>query len=214
MPDCFKKQSIENVGNPIQNANPIAKIEQHFHVSPPEPRITRAAIPTPPRYPNVVFCGVREIVAHMNEASEEPLGVFEYSGGEIKALVASFRNDALAGRDVEPLYGLRAQVIYRDKQDSEITSLSGLHWLGEASDTVDLVPSGQIHSLVVLVSGNKLLFAPWKKHTRGNWMGSGLDNVSFHFKQLPSTALARLLRENGSLLYEVEIAIKWDILGA
>lgn len=176
--------------------------------APPSPVPTRA--PTVEEYKsNLIFLGARSLKVDFKESRHVSLTIYESTTGPYGALIASFRNEPVKGRRIEPLYAVTAQLIFTDEDGAEIgNGISGVHWLEEGSDSADLTPGGQTRSLVLLVSGEgDQIATPWKKHTRGSWMGAGVQEDAFNFDQCPQTVTIRLLSKNGDLLHELALNV-------
>jgi len=85
------------------------------------------------------------------------------SDGDMIGLVARFRNEAVYGREVAPVRGVRAQLKLYDKNDQEIgTGFSAALWMGQADDAFDLIPNGSGGSVLVCWGDQTKADVSWK----------------------------------------------------
>lgn len=190
-------------------AGDLNRESTRYHSQPNGSASKATKAPTMEEYgPNLIFLGARPLRVDFEESKHVPLTIHESTSGPYDALIASFRNEPVKDRRIEPLYGVTAQLIFADGNGVEIgNGIPWVHWLGEGSDCADLIPGGQARSLVLLVKIDDMIATFWKRHSRGSWMGPGLEEDVFKFDQCPKAVTIRLLSKNGDLLYEVALNI-------
>jgi hypothetical protein len=164
--DEFLKQLKEHA-KPIQ----FPKLE-----SPPKPEL------------NIKFLGIRSIkVDFVNNVPLQLCSFHERTDGKIGSVVACFRNEAIFGKTIKPIYDARAQLKLFDNTGAEIGhGLSRAAWLEHATDLVDLIPGGDVQCVIFLLQDAGTLTVP----SKGRKSSGGGDIVSDKFLNLAQPPVA------------------------
>ncbi len=199
-------QSLANVGNPVQ------KTELHIHTPIAAPPLSAPIGPPTAVHietsPNLVFLGARAINVRIEQDPRTGITrTYEDARGDFHALLATFRNEALQSRSVKPLSGVGSHLVYRDAQGREIgDGISGADWLAEGSHEADFDTGGPSRSLILILKlvHDDRLFVMWRRRTRGNWMGAGLEEEATGLPEFPSSIRVQLL-EDAEVVKEIEL---------
>ena len=130
--------------------------------------------------------------------------------GDIYAVVACFRNEARYGSDIRPINDARAYLrLFADTGRELGTGFSGALWLGNRSDTYDLIPGGQAGCVIVIFGTSNEPRVPWKTR-RPSWPGDICDDDT-ELEELPSIAEVSILDfKHRPLIPPVTLKIKKD----
>ena len=148
--------NLSNIGNPVQNQSNRQDARSNILV----PRPSEEPQPQRPKA-NIRFIETRSI--HVSESH----GVLNGSSqlGDSEACVVCFRNETILGQPAQQP-NVRAHIIFRDSDGSEITDASAGVWLG-AGKTVVQFTSGDKRCLVIFILGtNGRLFRAWAEKTK------------------------------------------------
>jgi hypothetical protein len=184
--DSFKQStSGSTVTAPI---TPSAKIEQHIHFpttpTKAEPKSTKIQ-PSP----NIEF-----IKSHTQRVGITDGGMFfiptrEFDRANPLAALACFRNEPRGDATIPDAYNVRAQVLYRDQNDTEIDDIPSACWIDEGSTSVSL-PLGTTKCLILmLMLEDGRIRVPW----------NGDRFTDFRVGQI-STIEVRLISKNKVLI--------------
>jgi hypothetical protein len=172
LPPIHIENRLENIGNPVNTQN---------H---PQAATTLPQPPAPPKpEPNIKFLGVRPIKVSFSANVPLQLCSFhEQADGKLDCVVAYFRNEAIYGKTVKPIYEARAHLKLFDASGAEIgNGISRAFWLGHTHDTVDLVPNGESGCVMLLLrDGGKISIPAKTRHTTS----SGYDTVGESYQDL------------------------------
>jgi hypothetical protein len=151
--------------------------------------------------PNIRFLGAR--VAYLDCDSYQGVSFNVRSAAStpnLGGVIACFRNEAIYGKTIKPVYRARAHLRFFDSSGVEIgTGVSRACWLGHKGDLVDLVPGEAAVCLLVLLRNDRTTAVPWKQRER-SWMGDHLIDEYFEFTDVPHVAEVSLLDGNSQLV--------------
>jgi hypothetical protein len=172
LPPIHIENRLENIGNPVNTQdNRQAAISLSQPPAPPKPE------------PNIKFLGVRPV--KVSFAANVPLQLcsfHEQADGKIDCVVACFRNEAIYGKTVKPIYDARAHLKLFDASGAEIgNGIARSFWLGRTHDTIDLVPNGESGCVMLLLRDDGKISIPAKtRHTSSN----GYDTIGESYQDL------------------------------
>jgi len=154
--DSFK-QTMENVGNPTVIVYPPTQ-------SPPVPT---THIAPAKHVPPVVEC-VRTRVIRVAPSGRDGNALSESTiidSHDPKAVVAYFRNIPAEGTDDHPdIYGVQAQIVYKDTSDNEIQDVPKGIWLDSSGIQTHLLLNQTEGLILMLLVDDKELRAPYQGH--------------------------------------------------
>jgi len=135
---------------------------------------SNSAVPQKERKHNIVFLNAEVVkLAYSGPGySDRTDGKHSFSElvgtstGDMVGLVARFRNDAIYGKDVAAVRGVRAHMKLYDRNGKEIgIGFSCAQWVGHPDDTFDLIPNGRGGSVIVCRGGKTTKpLVMWKAH--------------------------------------------------
>jgi len=117
--------------------------------------------------PNLVFAGTRTIRIGFNAQEWREWFLESQQQADPWGVVACFRNHLSSEKIVRDANGIRALIIYRDKQEREMGIVPRACWLQDYSDTTD-VPVGESRCAILAIRrpGGEMV-APWRRRARG-----------------------------------------------
>jgi hypothetical protein len=184
--------------NPVFNISPTISSRQTE-----TPRESQAQVSRPQRVqqgPNIIFT---RSVARKITVTEDDLSNVNFmedrGQGKPDAIVACFRNEPDISRRVSDAEYVKAQIIYRNKEQHEIEDgVPAACWVGSSLDMVHL-RVGETHCVLLgFLDENGALFVPWRVH-RHQWDGDTIEMVDKTFIGVASIEV-RLIGENNELL--------------
>ena len=131
---------------------------------PQAPQENRASLrPSSHARPNLVFAGTRTIRIGFDALDWRELFFESQKDADPPGVVACFRNEPVPETPGIDADGVRAQMIYRDKDGRELGIVPRACWLQDYFDMVDF-PAGASHCVIlaILRPGGRLV-APWRR---------------------------------------------------
>ena len=195
--------SISNTqtANPTINSSPTTNIylnDEIFKVTAPE----RYARETPKH--NVLFAGLKEIYVNCESS---PL-VEERASTGAKALIARFRNKAIAGVAVATFSSVKVHTVFRDSSEIEIADLFPSPWIGSEKESIEIEAECTERIALAIHAGGTWV-APWIE--RAVYWDMARSEGTINYLPLPEGILSAeitLVDHNGLSLRPVTVHLR------
>jgi hypothetical protein len=206
----LSRASAEPVKSP-HLAGPAANatVDARYDAKEPTPPAARDARPQENPTHNVVFLSAAFVKIVYSGPGYSPTtdGMHSFSEiegaseGDMIGLVARFRNEAIYGQEITTVRAVRAHLKLFDKNNHEIgTGYSSALWLGQPSDSFDLVPNGRGGSVLVCWGSKTKARVSWKTRVAIDRLRDALDRLRDNDIELrdgyPSRAEVTLMDSN------------------
>lgn len=170
---------------------------------PQAPQETRASLqPSLHARPNLVFVGTRTTRIGFDALGWRESFFESQKDADPPGLVACFRNDPFPETPGIGADGVRAQMIYRDKDGRELGIVPRACWLQDCFDMVDF-PVGASHCVIlaILRPGGRLV-APWRRRATspGSHGGQVITTEAYQFDERVRSIEMRIMGASNQLL--------------